>query len=164
MALDIWVSIDAFVDVALISSATSAQESVFLDASESGGDVFFLTSGQLVPLDTDTGLDVYDARVDGGFPAEPPPGPPVCEGDACQGTPTPQPVFGTPASVTFNGSGNLTPVTAPVVKPKPLTNAQKLAKALKACRKRHNKHKRLSCEKQARKKYGRKSSSQRRHK
>jgi hypothetical protein len=37
---------------------------------------------------------------------------------------------------------------------KPLTRAQKLAKALKACRKDHKKRKRLACEKQAKKKYG----------
>ena len=37
--------------------------------------------------------------------------------------------------------------------PTPLTNAQKLKKALKSCKKRKNKHKRASCEKQARKKY-----------
>jgi hypothetical protein len=40
------------------------------------------------------------------------------------------------------------------VKTKALTRAQKLAKALKACRKDKNKHKRASCERQARKKYG----------
>jgi hypothetical protein len=136
---------------------------VFFDASETGDDVFFLTSDRLVPLDTDTGLDVYDARVGGGFPAEPLSGPPVCEGDACQGAPPAPPVFGTPGSATFEGPGNLTPV--PPVKPKPvLTRAQMLAKALKACHAKHNKRKRLACEKQAHKKYGRKSSSQRRPK
>jgi hypothetical protein len=40
------------------------------------------------------------------------------------------------------------------VKTKALTRAQKLAKALKACRKEKNKTKRASCVKQARKKYG----------
>ena len=35
-----------------------------------------------------------------------------------------------------------------------LTRAQKLKKALKACHKKHNKAKRVACEKQARKKYG----------
>jgi hypothetical protein len=34
------------------------------------------------------------------------------------------------------------------------TRSQKLAKALKACRKKKNKHKRIACERQARKKYG----------
>ncbi len=34
-----------------------------------------------------------------------------------------------------------------------LTNAQLLAKALKACRKDKHKHKRIACEKQAKKRY-----------
>lgn len=37
---------------------------------------------------------------------------------------------------------------------KPLTNKQKLAKALKACHKKHNKSKRQACERQAKRKYG----------
>ncbi len=41
-----------------------------------------------------------------------------------------------------------------VVIPKPLTQAQKLAKALKACRKDRKKGKRVACEKQAHRKYG----------
>lgn len=44
--------------------------------------------------------------------------------------------------------------TKPSGQSKPLTNAQKLAKALKACRKDKRKNKRVPCEKQARKKYG----------
>ncbi len=39
-------------------------------------------------------------------------------------------------------------------KPKPFTRKQKLAKALKECRKKKNKARRQACEKQARKKYG----------
>jgi hypothetical protein len=40
-----------------------------------------------------------------------------------------------------------------------LTRAQKLARALKACRKQKNKHKRVACEKLAKKKYGAKKGS-----
>ena len=39
--------------IGLISSGTSSQESAFLDASENGDDVFFLTAAQLVSADTD---------------------------------------------------------------------------------------------------------------
>ena len=48
--------------VSLISAGTSGQESAFLDASESGDDVFFLTSSRLVPQDEDAARDVYDAH------------------------------------------------------------------------------------------------------
>ena len=49
--------------VSLISSGASARESAFLDASESGDDVFFLTAAKLSGLDSDAALDVYDAHV-----------------------------------------------------------------------------------------------------
>jgi hypothetical protein len=74
---------------------------------------------------------------------------------------------GVPASEAFSRAGNLLAGSVPprpAVKPKALTNTQKLTKALKACHAKHNKRKRLSCEKQARKRYSHKSSSQRRHK
>ena len=73
--------------VGLISSGTSAEESAFLDASENGDDVFFLTASRLVPQDVDTALDVYDAHVCSAASPCPPPSAavtPACEGDACQ--------------------------------------------------------------------------------
>jgi hypothetical protein len=101
----------------------------------------------------------FDARVDGGFPVPGPLPSPVCEGEACQGAPAVPPVFGTPGSATFDGAGNLTPAAAAPVKAKPLTRAQKLAKALEACKKDKAKKKRSSCEKQARKRYGAKKAT-----
>ena len=49
--------------IGLISSGTSGRESAFLDASQNGDDVFFLTAAQLVAPDTDQSIDIYDARV-----------------------------------------------------------------------------------------------------
>jgi len=51
--------------------------------SANGENVFFVTAGQLVGQDPDAQPDIYDARVDGGFPAPTPP--PSCKGEACQG-------------------------------------------------------------------------------
>lgn len=122
--------------------------------TRSGADIFFETADQLVPQDTDTQRDLYDARIDGGFP--PPAVPTSCEED-CQGAPGSQPLFGAPSSTTFSGPGNLAspPETKPAPKPKlkPLTRAQKLAKAMKACRSKP-KQARGACDKQARKRYG----------
>jgi hypothetical protein len=94
--------------VGLVSSGTSTKNSGFLDASESGRDVFFLTSAQLSPLDTDTALDIYDAHECAlGEDCSPPvfPPEPACEGDACQ-SPVAAPEDPTPASLTYQGPGN----------------------------------------------------------
>lgn len=40
-----------------------------MDASDNGSDVFFLTDALLVPQDTDSAGDIYDARIGGGFPS-----------------------------------------------------------------------------------------------
>jgi hypothetical protein len=126
--------------------------------SASGADVFFFTTTKLVGQDADELRDVYDARIDGGFPA--PTKETRCSGEMCQGTPSSTPSFGTPGSQAFTGGGNLTPGSTmfppPVqeTKPKPLTRTQKRTNALKLCRKDKRKTKRLSCEKAARKKYG----------
>jgi hypothetical protein len=121
----------------------------------SGADIFFTTADRLVPQDTDTQQDIYDARTGGGFP--PPPVPTPCQEEACQGSPGAAPLFGVPSSTTFSGASNLAPppVTVP---PKPKTAAQikaeKLAKALKTCRKDKKKAKRTKCEKRAHKQFG----------
>jgi hypothetical protein len=139
--------------VNLISSGTPPGESSFMDASATGGDVFFLTAERLVPQDTDTAFDVYDAHeCTASSPCLSPPAsaPPCTTSDSCRAAPQAQPpVFGPGASATFSGPGNpLSPAPAAV---RPLTNAQKLA--LKSCRKKHNKHRRKVCEAEAHKRY-----------
>jgi hypothetical protein len=124
--------------------------------TSSGTDIFFTTGDQLTAADGDTNPDEYDARVGGGFSfARPQP----CSGEACQGPLAPQPQLpGPSASTSFSGPGNVAaPVTSSLAKPtpKPLTNAQKLRRALKACQSRHNKRKRSACEKKARATYRR---------
>jgi hypothetical protein len=81
----------------------------------SGNDVFFYSYAQLVPQDRDGTVDIYDARVGGGFPAL---AAPVCSGTSCQGAPASAPVFAVPPSATFNGVGNFPPSAT---KPKPKT-------------------------------------------
>jgi hypothetical protein len=152
--------------VGLISSGTSGQESALLDASETGEDVFFLTTAKLAATDLDGDYDVYDAHV---CTAQSPcsqaasntPALPCTTEATCKAAPTPQPgIFGTPSSATFNGAGNLSapPATAKA-KPKSLTRAQQLARALGVCRRDRSAKRRLSCEKRARKRYGTKVKS-----
>jgi hypothetical protein len=144
--------------VGLVSSGTSPEESGFMDASEGGDDVFFLTTSRLTSQDYDTALDLYDAHVCSvSVPcvALPVSSPPCSSGDSCKAAPSLQPpVFGAPASATFNGAGNLarTP-SPPPVKQRFLTRSQKLARALKACAKKPKK-KRTACKRLARKRFG----------
>lgn len=141
----------------LVSSGRAGEEAGFLDASVSGGDVFFLTSGQLVSGDVDHSVDVYDAHECtvvapcGGEVAGP-----VVE---CASTESCHPYTpastgsGGVASEVFSGSGNF--LSSPlVVKPVVLSRAQKLAKALRACGKDKSRSKRRACEARAHRSYG----------
>jgi DNA-binding beta-propeller fold protein YncE len=160
--------------IAMISSGSSTHESVFLDASEGGGDVFFTTDAKLDQLDGDSAVDVYDAAICGREGARncvlpPAASKPFCElAQTCKPNEDESPEqtpFQSPSTVTTNGSTNSgkqevlgtsqekAKAKAPA-KPKPLTRAQKLTKALKACHKIHNHKKRVSCERTARKHYG----------
>ena len=126
--------------------------------TRSGQDIYFSTGQALTAGDSGTEGDFYDARIGGGFPASTPA---PCSGEACQGGAPPQPQPpGASASAAFNGPGSpLTaetpPASQPKPKPKPQTAAQKLAKALKACKAKHSKKKRTACEKKARNTYRR---------
>jgi hypothetical protein len=153
--------------LALISSGESEHESAFLDASDSGNDVFFLTASKLSPFDEDTDDDVYDARVCEGTmepcpsTAVPTPEPP-CSSEACKPPYSPPSTSsGSPASTSSSGSGNIQVLGVKESKPpvKKLSKAQLLANALKSCKRDKRKSKRVACEKQARRKYGAKQSS-----
>lgn len=136
------------------ASETIAQPEAarFLDATPSGDEVFIDTAAQLVPQDADNLTDVYDLRVDGGFPG-PAPALPSCDGEACQGPAAPASAFsGVDAlsSALLSGAGNLKPANS---KPM-LTRAQKHAKALRACHKKKRRKKRAECERDAHRRYG----------
>ncbi len=90
--------------LSLISTGHSAADSEFLDASEDGSDVFIRTESSIDPRDPGQ-MDVYDARVEGGFPP-PPPEAPECNGDACQAVPVVPPPASPPTAAPA-GDGNL---------------------------------------------------------
>ncbi|HTT96160.1 MAG TPA: hypothetical protein VMF55_15930 [Solirubrobacterales bacterium] len=126
--------------ISLISSGRSPTDSEFLDATPSGDDVFFATLSSLVRQDTGL-VDVYDARVDGGFP-EPLAAPAACEGEACQG-PTSSPAGQVPGSGSYVGPGNL---RQPKPKGCPKGKVKKQGKCVKKKTKKksknhHKKHK-----------------------
>lgn len=91
--------------LSLISSGTAETSSHFLDATPDGSDVFFSTAQQLLPRDTDTLYDYYDARVGGGF-AEPVPPPPPCSGSSCRGVASTEAAIPAAGTDSFAGPGN----------------------------------------------------------
>jgi hypothetical protein len=103
-----------------VSNVAGGNESLFMDATPDGEDVYIATQDQLMPAaDSDTSVNVYDARVGGGFPVSV--APPACDNaDSCKPPVAAQPaVFGVPTSATFSGPGDTAPATAPpAVKPK----------------------------------------------
>ncbi len=143
--------------VSLISAGHGPVDSNFLAADATGKNVFFATRDQLAASDKDELVDVYDAREGGGFASE---GESSggCRGEACQPSVTP-PVESAPGSLAFVGAGNLFTAPSPAnvttvkTKSRPLSRAQKLAPALRACRKKPKKQ-RAACERTARRKYG----------
>ena len=126
----------------LISSGTSAGESAFVDASESGDDVFFVTNGKLVSQDADTAYDMYDAHVCSSVAPCPSASvvvPPACTtADSCRVAASPQPqIFGSPSSETFSGAGNAPPV--------PLVTPKKVTKKTVKCKRGFVKNKKNKC-------------------
>jgi hypothetical protein len=101
--------------VFLMSSNLGSEEAYFLDANASGDDVFFTSRAQLVPQAGGGEVELYDARVNGGFPQLST----ACTGSGCQGVPPAPPIFATPASVTFAGAGNFAIPAKPASKSKP---------------------------------------------
>jgi WD40 repeat protein len=87
--------------LALISSGRATGETSFADASADGSDAFFITEESLVGEDPGS-LDLYDARVGGGFAVRSAPIP--CSGDNCQILP-PEPTDPTLTTL-LSGPGN----------------------------------------------------------
>jgi hypothetical protein len=100
--------------------------------------VFFTTADPLVAGDTDTQLDIYDARVCAASEPCAGSGAPVvsCEGEACHGTPAGAPSAPGAGSAVFSGPGNLAPLVKAVVKPRAKHKAKRRAKRKRARKRR----------------------------
>jgi hypothetical protein len=85
-------------EVVLLSTGMGSDPASFAATSDSGDDAFIVTRQRLVKTDRDSLVDVYDARVGGGFPEPQDPAPP-CDRDACQGAPSPAPDEAIPGSL-----------------------------------------------------------------
>jgi hypothetical protein len=129
----------------LSSSGTDIEQ--YLGLGANGSDAFFATTRQLVATDDDSLRDVYDARVNGGFAA--PSSESVCQGDCRAGGSSSDE---SPSLVGYlTGSSGNSPARQ---RARSLTTTQRLAKALKTCRAKKNRHRRAHCELVARHRYG----------
>jgi hypothetical protein len=100
--------------VHLLSDGQASAGAYFMETTPSGDDAFFVTRQALVGWDRDTNYDMYDARVNGGFPDPSPVA--ACSGDGCLGAPAGAPAGLSPGSELFAGPGNAK--SAPKAKPR----------------------------------------------
>jgi Tol biopolymer transport system component len=138
--------------LSLISSGRSSNDSLFVEATPDGSNVFFTTSEQLVKAEIDGNFDLYDAREKGGIPSQNVGPSATCESDDCQGPAKAAPVFSLPSSLTFQGQGN--PAAGQIVsgRAKSPTRAARLKRALRTCRRMHGRQRR-ACERNVRKRF-----------
>jgi hypothetical protein len=115
----------------LISTGQCNCRSEFVGVTGNGSDVFFTTAQKLVRIDQDGLVDLYDARVGGGIPAQNAPPPAQCQGEACQSAVV-LPNDATPSSITYSGPGNTATTVAPLAR-----------KVVKHVKKRHVKRRRV---------------------
>ena len=127
--------------ISLLSSGADSSPSWFLGTDPSGHDAFIGTHARLLPQDTDTKGDLYDARIcSAAEPCIEPPPPPggICVGDSCH-PPVPAPNDETPGSLTYHGPGNVKEEPA-----KPTCPKGKVRNKAGKCVAKHHKKKRGS--------------------
>lgn len=132
----------------LISSGRSARDNFLYGVSQSGDDVFILTTDLLDPArDPDETASIYDARVDGGFALASPPA--ECLGEACQPIAHPPE---RPAQV-LQGAGNVP--KRPCPKGKGAVRKNGKVRCVRPHKKRSSRHKRHGRNNQGNAKRGR---------
>lgn len=126
--------------VHLISSGTSQQPSFLASSGVDSRDVFFTTTQPLVPADRDALSDLYDARVEGGFP--PPAKATLCEGvESCHGAQSMPPGFPDPSSKTQSPEGRAN------------SRALRHRQALRRCKRKPKKKQRSRCKRAVNKQF-----------
>jgi hypothetical protein len=139
------------------SSSRNTSNIQLIGGSASGRDVFFQAGEPLLPSDTDTQIDTYDARSGGGFSQ--PPASVRCSGEACLGALSAAPAVQAAGSEAQQAGGNLAPSNSPQnnAPPKRPTPDQvrraRLAAALRQCRAKRNRRHRRACEVQVHRRF-----------
>jgi hypothetical protein len=113
-----------------------------LGSDATGANVFFQTNDALVPQDTDTQRDFYDAHI--CSEAEPchalaSVAGASCEGEACLGAASSPPGFAAPSSATLTGEGDVAQTVPAVLTPPRKVAARKVSKCTKGRVRERNK-------------------------
>jgi len=146
-------------DVFLLSGGKDTTTTQPQGISHTGTDAFLSLSDRLLSDQTDSQLNIFDARENGGFlPLEQPA---ACAGEAClEGSAETIPGRQLPGSSTTPAEGNSEASTVPSAPTKPSTprkslghRANGLQHSLKACRHKQRQKARKSCEKRARRQF-----------
>lgn len=156
-------------DLSFTTQNTAEQPNTYLfGADASGADVLFQSADALVPQDKGTQVNLYDARVNGGFPGLSEQA--SCGGSACRGATGLTPQLRGPLSAGQAPGGNLPPPPKTgngkhVGKHRAMRRRRKLKRALRQCRHRyrHRRHRRRVCRRRARRRYGRHAHASRHH-
>ncbi|HEV2858029.1 MAG TPA: hypothetical protein VGW80_06460 [Solirubrobacterales bacterium] len=123
----------------LVSPGNAPFPATFGDISRDGSDVFFTTQQKLVGRDNDHSVDIYDARIGGGLPAQSPPPPQECLRDDCKATPSAGPELPFGGSEALSGPENVKPVKHK--KCGKGKRAKKVKGKVRCVKKHHKKHK-----------------------
>jgi DNA-binding beta-propeller fold protein YncE len=126
----------------LISPGDAGHAARLGDISADGRDVFFITTQGLVAQDTDGQIDLYDARVGGGFASQNQNKPTPCVAEGCQ-----PPAASPPSSPSIGSEGDGTSKSrVHGRKHKRCAKTNSKAKAKKRCKHHGKKHKRKTGE------------------
>ena len=91
-------------ELSLVSTGQSSSPSILVSTDAAGHNVFFTNTDRLVPQVDQDNRKLYDARLGGGFPFNPPS--PGCADDSCQPPVSAGPHYQPGGSETYTGPGN----------------------------------------------------------
>jgi hypothetical protein len=124
-------------------------------ASENLKDVYIQTTESLLP-GLDNASKVYDVRIDGGFPYTPPSH--GCEPGQCRTTTGERPASGESTTEVFAGLGDMKSAARHGRRHAITARKRGLVRALRSCRRRKGKRRRIACERTARRRFGARAS------
>lgn len=93
----------------LISSGTDLGGAILQGISADGEDVFFSSNLPLVPINTGTELQLFNARIGGGFASQQATPRRECEGEGCRGPAGAPPALPAATTNSYSGEGNAKP-------------------------------------------------------